>query len=91
MSEDVAGPDRPGAVVRPRRAGSGAFMTAMVIDTLGAGVWVTFSLLYFTDGRGMELSTAGAALSTGSVTALVLGGLAVGTFTDGSARTRPPP
>ncbi|MCX2729628.1 hypothetical protein OOZ19_05215 [Saccharopolyspora sp. NFXS83] len=82
MSEDVARPARPGAVVRPRRAGSGAFMTAMVIDTLGAGVWVTFSLLYFTDGRGMELSTAGAALSTGSLTALVLSGLAVGTFTD---------
>ncbi|WP_243787976.1 MFS transporter [Saccharopolyspora gloriosae] len=73
---------RADAAVRPRRVGSGTFMTAMVIDTIGAGVWVTFSLLYFTDGRGMQLSTAGAALSTGSLAALVLSGLAVGTFTD---------
>lgn len=74
--------NRPGTAEPPRRAGSRAFLTAMVVDTIGAGVWVTFSLLYFTEGRGIPLSAAGAALSTGSVAALVLGGLAAGSFAD---------
>ncbi|MBV9139943.1 MAG: MFS transporter [Pseudonocardiales bacterium] len=62
--------------------GTGGFLTAMVVDALGSGVWITFSLLYFTDGQGMSLTSAGAALSAGALTALVLGGLAVGVLTD---------
>ncbi len=58
------------------------FMAAMVVDALGSGVWITFSLLYFVYGRGMELTAAGSALSAGSLTALAAGGLAVGTLTD---------
>ncbi|ARZ66670.1 MFS transporter [Streptomyces sp. HU2014] len=61
---------------------TGGFMTAMVVDALGSGVWITFSLLYFTYGQGMALTTAGAALSTGSLAALAAGGLAVGVLTD---------
>ncbi|MFE0104625.1 MFS transporter [Streptomyces sp. NPDC059009] len=63
-------------------AHGGRFMTAMVVDALGSGVWITFSLLYFTYGQGLALTAAGAALSTGALTALVLGGLAVGVLTD---------
>ncbi|KAB7833462.1 MFS transporter [Streptomyces mobaraensis] len=58
------------------------FMTAMVVDALGSGVWITFSLLYFTYGQGMALISAGAALSTGSLAALLAGGLAVGALAD---------
>ncbi len=58
------------------------FMTAMVVDALGSGVWITFSLLYFTYGQGMALTSAGAALSTGSLAALLAGGLAVGALAD---------
>ncbi|MER5987666.1 MFS transporter [Streptomyces sp. NPDC001787] len=58
------------------------FMAAMVVDAVGSGVWITFSLLYFVYGRGMELTAAGSALSAGSLTALAVGGLAVGTITD---------
>ncbi|MCD9140956.1 MFS transporter [Streptomyces albireticuli] len=61
---------------------TGGFMTAMVVDALGSGVWITFSLLYFTYGQGMALTTAGAALSAGSLAALAVGGLAVGVLTD---------
>ncbi|MFI2209797.1 MFS transporter [Streptomyces sp. NPDC020141] len=58
------------------------FMAAMVVDAVGSGVWITFSLLYFVYGRGIELTAAGSALSAGSLTALAAGGLAVGTLTD---------
>ncbi|MEU6129008.1 MFS transporter [Saccharopolyspora sp. NPDC047091] len=74
--------NRPGTAVPPHRAGPRGFLTAMVVDTIGSGVWVTFSLLYFTEGRGIPLATAGTALSTGSLAALVLGGLAAGAFAD---------
>ncbi|UNO43222.1 MFS transporter [Streptomyces sp. MST-110588] len=63
-------------------ARTGAFMTAMVVDAVGSGVWITFSLLYFTYGQGMALTTAGSALSTGALAALLAGGLAVGVITD---------
>ncbi|WP_194292651.1 MFS transporter [Streptomyces katsurahamanus] len=58
------------------------FLTAMAVDALGSGVWITFSLLYFGYGRGMALTTAGAALTAGSTAALLLGGLATGVLAD---------
>ncbi|MFD9811787.1 MFS transporter [Streptomyces sp. NPDC059080] len=70
-----------GAVTGTRRHAA-AFMTAMVVDAVGSGVWITFSLLYFTYGQGMALTAAGGALSAGSLTALLTGGLAVGVLTD---------
>ncbi|MFR9728427.1 MFS transporter [Saccharopolyspora sp. MS10] len=59
-----------------------AFLTAMVVDTVGTGVWVTFALLYFSEGRGLPLAATGAALSAGAVAALLLGGLAAGALAD---------
>nr|ACH85564.1 NocH-like protein [Actinomyces sp. Lu 9419] len=58
------------------------FTAAMVIDAVGSGVWITFSLLYFSYGKGIELAAAGAALTAGALTALAAGGLAVGVLTD---------
>ncbi len=84
---DAAGEGRgaaetPGEPVTRPVARTGAFMTAMVVDAVGSGVWITFSLLYFTYGQGMALTTAGSALSTGALAALLAGGLAVGVITD---------
>ncbi|QIK05394.1 MFS transporter [Streptomyces sp. ID38640] len=71
-----------GGTVTGTSGRAGAFMTAMVVDALGSGVWITFSLLYFTYGQGMALTAAGSALSAGSLTALLAGGLAAGVLTD---------
>jgi len=58
------------------------YLTAMVIDTTGSGVWIPFSLLFFTYARGMKLADAGAALTVGSLVALLGGGLLTGVIVD---------
>lgn len=58
------------------------YLTAMVIDTMGSGVWIPFSLLFFTYARGMKLTDAGAALTIGSLVALLAGGLVTGAIVD---------
>lgn len=58
------------------------YLTAMVIDTTGNGLWVPFALLYFTHGRGMKLVDAGAALTMGSLVSLLAGGLLTGAIVD---------
>ncbi|OSC38398.1 MFS transporter [Mycobacterium decipiens] len=59
-----------------------SYLTAMVIDTTGNGVWIPFALLFFTYGRGMRLADAGAALTMGSLVSLLVGGLLTGAIVD---------
>lgn len=65
-----------------RRSYPPGYMTAMVIDTTGNGVWIPFVLLFFTYGRGMRLTDAGAALTMGSLVSLLVGGLLTGAIVD---------
>ncbi|MCV7200253.1 MFS transporter [Mycobacterium angelicum] len=65
-----------------RQAYHRGYLTAMVIDTTGSGVWIPFSLLFFTYARGMKLADAGAALTLGSLVALLGGGLLTGAIVD---------
>lgn len=58
------------------------YLTAMVIDSMGSGLWIPFALLFFTFGRGMKLAEAGVALTTGSMLSLLGGGLITGTIVD---------
>ncbi|GAA4957019.1 MFS transporter [Actinoplanes utahensis] len=48
-------------------------ITAAMIDALGSGVWVPFSLIFFTRGQGVPLTTAGTALTVGALAGLVVG------------------
>jgi MFS family permease len=65
-----------------RRSYPLGYLTAMVIDTTGNGVWVPFILLFFTYGRDMTLAHAGAALTMGSLVSLLVGGLLTGAIVD---------
>lgn len=65
-----------------RQADRRTYLMAMVIDTTGSGVWIPFSLLYFTYARHMKLADAGAALTLGGLVALVGGGLLTGAIVD---------
>lgn len=47
----------------PHLRGAGSFVVATFIDTLGTGLFLPFSLLYFNQVVGLPLSTAGLALS----------------------------
>ncbi|WP_204802736.1 MFS transporter [Mycobacterium riyadhense] len=58
------------------------YLTAMVIDTIGNGLWIPFALLFFTHGRGMRLADAGAALTMGSLVSLLVGGFLTGAVVD---------
>jgi MFS family permease len=61
---------------------SRGYLTAMVIDAVGSGLWIPFALLFFTYGRGMKLAEAGSALTAGSLLSLLVGGLLTGAIVD---------
>ncbi|ETW22374.1 MFS transporter [Mycobacterium gastri] len=65
-----------------RRSYHLGYLTAMVIDTTGNGLWVPFALLFFMHGRGMRLADTGAALTIGSLISLSGGGLLTGALVD---------
>jgi hypothetical protein len=65
-----------------RRSYPLGYLAAMVVDAMGSGMWIPFSLLFFTYGRGMRIAEAGAALTTGSLVSLLAGGLLAGTIVD---------
>ncbi|WP_188112922.1 MFS transporter [Mycobacterium simiae] len=65
-----------------RRSYHLGYLTAMVIDTIGNGLWIPFALLFFTYGRGMKLADAGTALTMGSLVSLLIGGLVTGVVVD---------
>ncbi|WP_228122361.1 MFS transporter [Saccharothrix syringae] len=59
----------------PTPANARRFMAATVIDALGSGLWMPFTLLFLVHGQGMGLVEAGGALSTGALLGLAAGPL----------------
>jgi MFS family permease len=51
----------------PHIRGAGSFVVATLIDTLGTGLFLPFSLLYFHRVIGLPLSTVGVALSLAAI------------------------
>ncbi|MEV0831230.1 MFS transporter [Nonomuraea rubra] len=68
-------PDYP---ARPSRARHGRFVAAIIIDSIGTGVFVPVSMLYFLATTPLTLVQAGAALTTAGLLALPAGPLAGG-------------
>ncbi|MGW3353111.1 MFS transporter [Nonomuraea rubra] len=68
-------PDLP---ARPSRARHGRFVAAIIIDSIGTGVFVPVSMLYFLATTPLTLVQAGAALTTAGLLALPAGPLAGG-------------
>ncbi|MFC7616350.1 MFS transporter [Actinokineospora soli] len=65
---------RPAGAAPPIVGGRrGAYFAAMVVDTVGTGLWTPFSLIFFTHAQGIPLAQAGAALTAGGVAGLVVG------------------
>lgn len=54
----------------PRR---NVFYSAVAVDALGSGLWLPFSLIFFTRAQGIPLREAGLALTLGSVFGLLVG------------------
>lgn len=59
----------------PDVAGSGGFVSAMVIDALGAGLFLPFSLLFFLSVSDLPLATVGLALTVSRLIGLPLAAL----------------
>ncbi|GAA2825711.1 MFS transporter [Nonomuraea rubra] len=68
-------PDNP---ARPSRARHGRFVAAIIIDSIGTGVFVPVSMLYFLATTPLTLVQAGAALTMAGLLALPAGPLAGG-------------
>ncbi|MEU8528444.1 MULTISPECIES: MFS transporter [Streptomyces] len=67
----------------PDLAGNGRFVTANVMDSLGNGLVLAFTVLYFTTTTSLSLGSIGAALSLGQLVALpapVVAGLLIDRF-----------
>ena len=60
----------------PRLAGSVGLLLALLVSSLGSGLYAPVSLLYFHDVAGLDLPTVGLTLSAGTLLALPAGGLA---------------
>jgi MFS family permease len=65
----------------PRIKGSEVFLIALLVDALGTGLFLPFSLLYFQASAGLPLVTIGLALSLATVFALPFGPI-TGTLVD---------
>jgi MFS family permease len=51
---------------------------SILVDALGSGLWMPFSLLFFTSGQGLPIASAGAALTVGALIGLLAGQLSGG-------------
>jgi MFS family permease len=58
----------------PDARGNGRLLWAVVTDTIGVGMFLPLSFLYFTISGGLSATTVGAAVTAASLGALVLGG-----------------
>ena len=65
----------------PRIKGAEGFLIALIVDALGTGLFIPFSLLYFHVAGGLPLVTIGLALSLATVFALPFGPI-TGTLVD---------
>ncbi len=65
----------------PRIKGAEGFLAAVLIDSLGSGLFLPFSLLYFTVAVGLPLLTVGLALSVATIFTLPITPL-TGTLVD---------
>ncbi|MFE9912183.1 MFS transporter [Streptomyces clavifer] len=68
----------PDCTVRPSTARQGRFVAAIVIDSIGTGVFVPVSMLYFLATTPLTLVQVGAALTTAGLLALPAGPLVGG-------------
>ncbi|WP_327350364.1 MFS transporter [Streptomyces sp. NBC_01304] len=68
----------PDYAIRPSIARHGRFVAAIVIDSIGTGVFVPVSMLYFLTTTSLTLVQVGAALTTAGLLALPAGPLAGG-------------
>lgn len=66
------------SAVRPSTARHGRFVTAIVIDSIGTGVFIPVSMLYFLATTSLTLVQVGAALTTAGLLALPAGPLVGG-------------
>ncbi len=71
----MTAPDR---TARPSIARHRRFVAAIVIDSIGTGVFVPVSMLYFLASTSLTLVQVGAALTTAGLLALPVGPLAGG-------------
>ncbi|WP_329622435.1 MFS transporter [Streptomyces sp. NBC_01255] len=68
----------PDGTIRPSTARHGRFVAAIVIDSIGTGVFVPVSMLYFLATTSLTLVQVGAALTTAGLLALPAGPLVGG-------------
>ncbi|GAB1332209.1 MFS transporter [Streptomyces sennicomposti] len=68
----------PDHTIRPSTAPHGRFVAAIVIDSIGTGVFIPVSMLYFVATTPLALVQVGAALTTAGLLALPAGPLAGG-------------
>ncbi|MFD9499872.1 MFS transporter [Streptomyces sp. NPDC060035] len=68
----------PDCTVRPSKARHGRFVAAIVIDSIGTGVFIPVSMLYFLATTPLTLVQVGAALTTAGLLALPAGPLVGG-------------
>lgn len=55
----------------PRLTGHGGFVAAVLVDSLGSGVFLPFSVIYFVRSTPLSLTTVGACLSAAALAAIV--------------------
>jgi MFS family permease len=65
-------------MVGKQPARRGLILGAMLVDSLGSGLWMPFSLLFFVRAQGQSLGTIGLALTVGSLLGLCVGQLSGG-------------
>ncbi|MEV6207782.1 MFS transporter [Kitasatospora sp. NPDC051914] len=66
----TAGPDEPTAPGAPRTAGRRNLLAAHLVDSLGSGLLLTFTVVYFARTTTLTLTVIGAAISLGRLLAL---------------------
>lgn len=72
----MPGPALDHATTRP--APGRSLFTALFFDAVGSGLWLPFSLIFFTQAQGVALGPAGVALTGGALVGLVVGQLSGG-------------
>lgn len=49
------------------------FLASVAIDSVGGGMWMPFSIIFFTEASGQNLAATGQAMTTGALVGLVAG------------------